>query len=105
MPLYELRIYTLAVGKMKEAAEHYQTLGWPALKKAEDKLVGYFLGDVGAMNQIIHVWRFEDDADRRQHWERVFADPDFQAFAKVFRPLVLNQENRLMTEAPWGPTP
>ncbi len=103
MPLYELRTYTLVVGKMQEAIACYESLGWPALKKAEDKLVGYFIGDVGAMNQIIHVWRFDDDTDRRAHWELVFANPDFIAFAKAFRPLVLSQENKLMTNAPWGP--
>lgn len=105
MPLYELRTYTLMVGKMQDAIQCYKTLGWPALKKAEDKLVGYFIGDVGAMNQIIHVWRFDDDADRRAHWDRVFADPDFMEFAKAFRPLVISQENKLMVNAPWGEAP
>ena len=70
MPIYELRTYTLAVGKMAEAVEAYETLGWPALSKIEDgRLIGYFTGDIGAMNQIIHVWRFEDDADRRAWWD------------------------------------
>ena len=30
-----------------------------------DRLVGYFTGDIGAVNQLIHVWKFDDDADRR----------------------------------------
>ena len=40
----------------------------------EGRLVGYFIGDVGAMNQIVRLWKFEDDADRRRFWEGVFAD-------------------------------
>jgi 7-keto-8-aminopelargonate synthetase-like enzyme len=32
------------------------------------------------------------------------ADKDFLKFAKEFRPLVLTQENKLMTVAPWTPT-
>ncbi len=105
MPLYELRTYTLYVGKLNEAIEHYKTLGWKVFRKHEDLLVGYFLGDAGAMNQIIHVWRFEDDAARRAFWKELYADPDFAAFAEKFRPLVLTQENKLMFNAPWGPTP
>ena len=106
MPIYELRTYTLAVGKMAEAVEAYETLGWPALSKIEDgRLIGYFTGDIGAMNQIIHVWKFADDADRRDFWAKVFADEGFMAFAAKFRPLVLEQQNKLMMSAPWGPTP
>ena len=33
MALYELRTYTLYVGKMAEAAKLYQELGYPALEK------------------------------------------------------------------------
>ncbi len=106
MSLYELRTYTLQVGKMPEAVEHYKTLGWPALSAhGAEKLVGYFTGDIGAMNQIIHIWRFDDDADRRAFWAKVYADESFMAFAAKFRPLLLSQENKLMMNAPWGPQP
>ena len=35
---------------------------------------------------LVHLWKFEDDADRRQHWAAVFADTDFMAFAGKLRP-------------------
>ena len=49
MALYELRTYTLFVGKMAEAVKLYQGLGFPALKKGghDKNLVGYFQGDTG----------------------------------------------------------
>ncbi|MEO1192553.1 MAG: NIPSNAP family protein [Pseudomonadota bacterium] len=103
--IYELRTYTLKVGKMQEALQVYQEKATPFLERSSDHLVGYFLGDVGAMNQIIHVWKYQDDGERRAFWERTFADADFQAFAAEFRPLVLTQENKLMVNAPWGPKP
>lgn len=67
MALYELRTYTLYVGKMGEAVKLYQELGFPALQKGgqDKKLVGYFQGDTGTINQIVHLWKFDDDADRR----------------------------------------
>jgi len=42
VPLYELRTYTLYVGKMAEAVELYQEIGFPALQKGgqDKKLVG-----------------------------------------------------------------
>ena len=66
MAIYELRTYTLVVGKLNEAVELYTEIGWPALKPYQDHLVGYFTGDIGALNQIVHLWKFEDDANRRE---------------------------------------
>ncbi|MEM9627121.1 MAG: NIPSNAP family protein [Pseudomonadota bacterium] len=104
MAIYELRTYNLYVGKLAEAAETYKAFGWPALEPhSEGRLVGYFTGDVGAMNQIVHLWRFEDDADRRAFWAAVYADEDFKAFAAKIRPLILSQDNKLLQNAPWGP--
>ncbi len=104
LAIYELRTYNLYVGKLAEAVEVYENFGWPALKPhSAGKLIGYFTGDVGAMNQIVHLWRFEDDADRRAFWAKVFADEDFKAFGAKIRPLILSQENKLLQNAPWGP--
>ena len=91
---------------MPELVQHYRDQGWPALEKiGGDKLIGYFIGDVGAMHQIIHIWRFDDDADRRDFWARVYGSDEFMAFAAKIRPLLQSQENKLMVSAPWGPTP
>ena len=89
MALYELRTYTLHVGKMGEAVKLYQELGFPALQKGgqDKKLVGYFQSDTGMINQLVHLWKFDDDADRRAHWAAVFANTDFvEGFASKFRP-------------------
>lgn len=104
MSIYELRTYTLHPGNMAAASEAYQTLGWPVFERlAEGRLIGYFTGDIGAINQIVHLWRFADDADRRAFWGRVYGDADFATFAAKFRPLCLTQENKLLLAAPWGP--
>ena len=103
MNIFELRTYTLHVGKLSKAIKIYQDLGWPALQKYKKNILKYYIGDVGALNQIIHVWQFEDDNTRRDLWKTIYNDNDFLKFANEFRPLVLTQENKLMTAAPWTP--
>ena len=108
MAVYELRTYTLHVGKMAEAVKLYQELGYPALQKGglDKKLVGYFQSDTGMINQLVHLWKFDDDADRRAHWASVFANKDFvDGFASKLRPLLMSVEVKLMLAAPWGPHP
>jgi len=105
MAIYELRTYEIIVGKMADVVRLYKDEGWPAIENHPKKLVGYFIGDIGALNQLVHLWKFDDDADRRAFWAALFSDPDFKAFAGKLRPLIASQQNKLMTSAPWGPQP
>ena len=75
MAIYELRTYHVTVGKMAEVQQLYAQEGWPALQKHPQRLVGYFTGDVGALNQLVHLWKFEDDADRRARGVEVLPLP------------------------------
>ena len=103
-----LGLCLLAQKHHAEAVKLYQQFGFPALQKGgHDKhLVGYFQGDTGLINQLVHLWKFADDADRRAHWASVFANTDFtEGFAAKFRPLVMTQEVKLLHAAPWGPHP
>ena len=46
MAIYELRTYTLFVGKIQEASEIYKELGTPWINKFKKNLVNYYLGAV-----------------------------------------------------------
>ena len=108
MPVvYEKRTYSVDVGQMAEVIRLYSTLGWPALEAGGfgTKLVGYFTSDTGELHQLIHLWRFDSDDDRRAHWKRLFENAEFMAFAKQMRPLPRSQDLQLMLAAPWGPHP
>lgn len=105
MPIYEQRTYQVVVGKMAEVIALYKDEGYPAIARHPKRLVGYFTGDIGALNELVHLWRFEDDADRRAFWAGLFADEQFMAFARKLRPMLLSQNNKLLMPAPWGPNP
>jgi hypothetical protein len=97
MALYELRTYTLRVGAMAEAVKLYQELGFPALQRdgQDKKLVGYFQAE------LVHLWKFDDDTDRRAHWASVSSNKDFvEGFASKFRTLLMTQEVKLLQAAP-----
>ena len=105
--IYEKRTYSVTVGQMQEVVRLYSSLGYPALEAGgfSKHLVGYFTSDTGELHQLIHLWRFASDDERRAFWKRLFDDKDFMAFAKQLRPLVKTQSNQLLLAAPWGPHP
>jgi len=105
--IYEKRTYDVRVGEMQEVKRLYGTEGWSAIRTGgyDKHLIGYFTSDTGDLHQLIHLWRFENDADRREFWAKLFADEKFMAFAKQIRPLILKQNVQLLVAAPWGPHP
>jgi NIPSNAP len=108
MPVvYEKRTYDVTVGQMAEVTRLYSTEGWPALQAGDfsKHCVGYFISDTGNLHQLVHLWRFESDDERRDFWKRLFADAPFMAFAKQLRPLVRAQNVQLLLAAPWGHHP
>jgi hypothetical protein len=93
---------------MRELARLFQELGFPALRRGghDEKLVGLFIADTGDRNRLPHLWKFDDDADRRAHWDACYAKKEFdEGFAAKARPLLITQKVNLMREAPWGPHP
>lgn len=105
--LYEKRTYSVTVGRMADAIKLYTDEGWPALEAGgfAAHCLGYFVSDTGPLHQLIHIWRFADDAERRAFWQRLFTDETFMKFAVQIRPLLQAQEVQLMNGAPWGPNP
>ena len=107
MALYEKRTYQVPVGRMPEVVGLYQDYAWPALTAGgfDKHLVGYFISDTGPLHQLIHIWKFDGDAGRRNFWARLYADEGFKAFTAKVRPILMSQEVQLMNPAPWGPYP
>ena len=107
MALYEKRTYSVIVGRMPDVIRLYGNEGWPALETGgfSKNLVGYFTSDTGPLHQLIHIWKFDDDAGRRDFWKRLFSNKAFMDFAVQVRPLIQTQEVQLMNPAPWGPHP
>jgi len=107
MTVYEKRTYSIRVGQMPEIIRLYSDEGWPVLESEGfgKNLVGYFVSDTGRLHQLVHIWRFDSDDDRRAFWKKLYASERFMAVAAKIRPLIDTQEIQLLVSAPWGPKP
>lgn len=103
--IYEKRTYSVTVGQMPEVIRLYSTQGWPAMVAGgfEKNCLGYFTSDTGELHQVVHLWRFESDDERRAFWKRLNENETFLAFVKQLRPLLKAQSNQLLLAASWGP--
>lgn len=105
MAIYEIRTYSIKVECVTEFNKLYTEKVWPALEAGgfAKNCVGYFMSDTGTLHQMIHIWRFEDDAERREFTQRSIAYKPFYDLADDIRALVDKMEAQLLNPAPWGP--
>ena len=101
----EERMYLLYPGKVPEYFRLYETEGMATQLKHLPHLVGYYFTEVGVQNLVVHMWAYDDLNQRDACRAAMQADPAWQAYAAKIRPLIREQNNKLMLSAPWGPKP
>src|SRR5215467_2837202 len=96
--LYELRTYTLRPGTVGEFEERFAKRH--PLREKHSKLGAFWHTDFGPLNQVIHVWPYEDLQHRTAVREAMAKDT---ALAQLpgGRDLIAAQEAEIMIPAPF----
>ncbi len=101
--IVEQRIYTLHPGAVPEYLRNYQQNGFEVQKQHLGHLVGYFSTEMGPQNQIIHMWAYEDLADRERRRNALASDERWRAYRVTSLPFLMTQENKILIPAPFDP--
>ena len=95
-PLIDHRIYTIALRKMPEFLEVFNTLAMPLLMETLGHPIGFYTSFVGPQNQFVHLWGYDDLADYERRCRARDTHPDFAAYLKASAHLITAQETRLI---------
>ncbi|HTZ80768.1 MAG TPA: NIPSNAP family protein [Stellaceae bacterium] len=101
--IVEQRTYLVKLGKTPEYLRAVETLGLPVMRECLGGLIGYFVTDVGPLNEVVHLWAYESLEDRARRRAACAAHPGWAPFIDVVRPLLEHQASRVMTVAPFTP--
>jgi hypothetical protein len=101
--IVEQRTYTLRPGKVPEWMEIYQREGYELQVRILGRMVGYFSTELGTLNQVVHLWAYDDLEDRRRRREVLQAQPEWQALLQKLLPLVREMESKILIPAPFSP--
>ena len=66
MSIFEQRTYTIQVGMTEEYLRLYHQEGMAIHTKFLGAPLAWFTTEVGSLNEIIMMWRYESHADREQ---------------------------------------
>ncbi len=92
------RTYTLHPGRMKSFLEIYASHGWPLQQQYLGDCVGWYTStDIGQLNQVVHLWRYRDLADRASRRAAMLADPAWPLYAEAVYALIQHQENKILS--------
>lgn len=101
--IFDHRTYTCKPGSVPLQLALYEKHGKAPQEKHLGKPVLYGITETGKINTYIHVWVYEDAADRATRRAAMQADPDWLAFLKrsAEAGYLLTQENQILTAAPF----
>jgi hypothetical protein len=99
--LVEERTYTTHPGKWREYLALYEAEGLAVQRRILGRMVGYYLTEFGELNQIVHLWAYQDLNDRAERRAALLADPAFKAYVAKMLPLLQKQESRILRPAPF----
>lgn len=103
--IIDLRIYTLKPNRMAEFVGLYKELGLEIQQKHLGKPVFWGTTIEGPLNQVVHIWSYENQADRETRRAAMAADPGWAAYlaAVAKADVLVHMENRMVRPADFSP--
>jgi hypothetical protein len=95
-PIVDLRVYTIRLRKMAQFIEVFDRLAMPVQLKYLGRPLGMFTSAVGPLNQITHLWGFDNMGEFEQRHAARDKDPDWPAYLQASEHLITAQETRLI---------
>ena len=95
-PVVDLRIYTIRPRGMPRYLKLFEELALPLALKYFGEPLGYYVTQIGPLNQVVHLWGFENLADMEQRQAALAGDPGFTKYLTATDGLVIAQEDRIM---------
>ena len=95
--IYELRTYTVKPGTLGDIVKAASTVSRDIRKDDYGKLEGYWMTEIGPLNQVLHMWSYTDLNERARLRAELAKNPRWGSeYIPLIRPLLVRQEVRLI---------
>src|SRR6201996_3311086 len=95
--IYELRTYTVRPGAVGDMVKAASTVSKDIRGNNFGKLEGYWFSEIGALNQVLHMWSYSDlNARARLRAELQKNTRWTSEYIPLIRPLLVRQDVRLL---------
>jgi hypothetical protein len=105
--LIDHRTYLVRPFTLRKQLALFNEHGFPVVRKYIGEPLGIFVPTAGDINSYIHIWVFEDHADRTRRRALMEKDPAWHAFLEraAQANYIVHQESRLMVPSELAAVP
>ena len=79
----DLRIYTIRPRGISQYLKLFEELALPLALKYLGEPLGYYVTQIGPLNQVVHLWAFENLADMERRHDALAGDPGFAKYLRL----------------------
>src|SRR5215813_5526395 len=95
--IYELRTYTLKQGSVPDVVKAASTVSRSIRGDEYGKLEGYWVTEIGPLNQVMHLWSYKDLNERARLRTELGRNPRWGSeYIPLIRPHLVRQDIRLL---------
>lgn len=94
--IVEQRTYTTHPGKWRDYLALYEAEGLAIQKRILGRMVGYYRTEIGPLNQIVHMWAYQDLNEREERRDALAADPGWKAYVAKMLPMLQSMESKIL---------
>ncbi|VFR53385.1 hypothetical protein BRI6_3902 [plant metagenome] len=101
--LYDVRTYTCRAGTIRKHLALYAEHGYAVQSRHLGKPLAYLQTETGNVNSYLHIWVYQDAADREARRQALQKDPEWANYLSKSADagFLISQQNTLMTEVPF----
>lgn len=103
--ILDLRIYTTRPNRTAEFVAIYKELAWSLQQKYLGRCVAWNTTVEGQLNQVVHIWAYDSQADREARRNALATDPGWPAYlgAVAKADVLVSMENRILKPTDFSP--
>jgi hypothetical protein len=101
--IVDVRIYTCWPNKLPAFVKIYEEKAWPLQQKYLGNCLGWYTTIEGELNTVVHLWGYEDQADREKRRNAMAADPAWGDYLRTLAEagVLVKMENRITRPTPF----
>jgi len=104
--VFDFRTYTFKPGGIPAYMAAAGEVAVPIRKRYGIKLAGWYYSDVGDLNQVTHIWAYNDLKHLKEGKDAVASDPEWSGtYIPRVSGLLVAQNTYLMNTSEFGPVP
>jgi hypothetical protein len=104
--IVEHRTYTIKALRTGDFLKLYERAALPLQLKYLGHLIGFYVSEIGPLNEVVHLWGFASLAERERRRALMEADPGWAVYRQALQELdvVVEQSTKMLRSTSFSPT-